>query len=918
MVPTVSGKARPWVAGALAGLTVGLVGFVLATWRPDALERGELWTYDLRLRNGASGRQAATDIVLIDVSELDIESVENNLSISWPWPRALFGYIATYCKRAGARVVVFDWLFQDRGQFSVSDAEELATALREAGNGVIGLALTKEPLTRDAPRGPWAMKVATLSGRAEAVQLALALQAWNARTFLLGAGADAAKKGGGPVELWLGGMASEAEVQAMWSRLARPETAGDLLISEDEGEAGSETGSGSGTGSGTETGSGSETGTGTGTETGSGSEPGSGSGSEPGSGSGTGSGMETGSGSEPGSGSGTETGSGSETGTGTETESGSDPSAPAVPPTRALSPAELASELRIADLIVERDGQAGPGAVPVRDGIDPPLGVLATASARLGHVHQTNDVDGVMRRHAPLVRHAGVLFPSLPLAAYLVAHPEVRYRVEDGDLVVGAKRLPLDDTGRTSIRFVSAGSYRSLSSYEILRSQALLDEGKPPSIPDSALRGAYVIVAATAHGLRDLRTTPMAEEQLGAEINANVLDNLERGISIRRVPGALDGLATLLLCVATALVMTWLSRRIIRPLIALPLMLFVAAALIGGHLLLAAWLLDARDLWIAVAVPAASCAAAAFVTMVGLSVAERAGRRFVQEALGRYTSPELVRELIAHPEHLSLDWGQEREMSVYFSDIAGFTTISEHLTARQLVSLLNEYLTEMTDLVLAHGGVVDKYIGDAVMAFWGAPLPAADHAVRGVTCAIAMRKRCDELRGSWQSRYGHEIHARAGVNSGHAVVGNMGSKHKYNYTLMGDMVNLAARLEGANKPYGTYLMISEFTLALLGGAVEVRELDLVAVKGKNLPVKVYEVIDLVGQASAAALAVARRFQEALALYRAQEFSEAEQIFAELVKDHADPPSKLYVERCQRFAAEPPPAEWNGVWHMKEK
>lgn len=845
MVPTVSGKARPWLAGALAGLAVGLAGLVLAMWRPDALERGELWTYDLRLRSSAEGRKAATDIVLIDVSELDIESVENNLSISWPWPRALFGYIATYCKRAGARVVVFDWLFQDRGQFSVSDAEELATALREADNAVIGLALTKDPLTNDAPRGPWAIKAATFASREEAVARALALQAWNARTFLLdgaaanganAANAEAVAKQTGSVELWLGGTASQAEAQALWSRLAKPETAGDLLLTEEQ--------------------------------------------------------------------------------EGAESGSGSPSPSPSIRP---LTPAELAKELRVAELIAERDGIPGGGDVPERAGIDPPLGVLATAPARLGHVHQTNDVDGVMRRHAPLVRHAGKLFPSLPLAAYLVAHPGASYAIsDDHDLVVDGKRLPLDETGRTSIRFVSAGSYRSLSSYEILRSQALLDEGKPPSIPDSELRGAYVIVAATAHGLRDLRTTPMAEEQLGAEINANVLDNLERGVAIRRAAPLTDGLATLLLCLATSLIMTMLARRIARPLLALPLMLFVAAALVGGHLLLATYLLGGRDLWIAVAVPASSAAISAFVTMVGLSVAERASRRFVQEALGRYTSPELVRELIAHPEHLSLDWGQEREMSVYFSDIAGFTSISESLTARQLVSLLNEYLTEMTDLVLAHGGVVDKYIGDAVMAFWGAPLPAPDHALRSVTCAIAMRRRCDELRASWKSRYGHEVHARAGINSGNAVVGNMGSKHKYNYTLMGDMVNLAARLEGANKPYGTYLMISEFTLARLEGAVAVRELDLVAVKGKNLPVKVYEVIDLVGKASETQVAVARRFEGALQLYRAQKFSEAEQIFAELVKDHRDPPSELYVERCQLFAAAPPPADWDGVWRMKEK
>ena len=278
----------------------------------------------------------------------------------------------------------------------------------------------------------------------------------------------------------------------------------------------------------------------------------------------------------------------------------------------------------------------------------------------------------------------------------------------------------------------------------------------------------------------------------------------------------------------------------------------------------------------------------AFTTLLVLSAMERRGKRFVQEALGRYTSPALVRELIEHPEYLSLEWGESREMSVYFSDIAGFTTISEGLTPERLVALLNDYLTQMTDLVLEHGGVVDKYIGDAIMAFWGAPLPAPDHARRAVLCALAMRRKCDELRATWHRDFGHEVFARAGVNSGRAIVGNMGSKHKYNYTVMGDMVNLASRLEGANKPYGTFLMVSEATVDQLGDAVDVRELDRIAVKGKEQPVTVFEVLDEKGQTPPALLATARAFEDALALYRARDFAGAKAAFAQLGDD---PPSQ---------------------------
>jgi adenylate cyclase len=816
----VSPKARPWIAGLTAGLAVGLVGLVLAVIRPTALERGELWTYDLRVRAAAGEHAPRKDIVLVTVSEQDIIDVEDNLSITWPWPRALFGYIATYCKRAGARVITYDWLFQERGQYSVADAEDFATALHEAGNTVIGLAMTTTQLVDARKPGAWAALLGSFPTRDEAVSKSLQLQAFHARAFILGTG------GTGPFTVWYGGVPTKADLEGMWTRITRPENARDLVAP--------------------------------------------------------------------------------------DVEEGAEPKPPAM---RELTPAELAAEVSVADLVTERAASPGTGAVPHRAGLDPPLGVIAVAPARLGHIYQTYDVDSRLRTFAPLVEHAGRLFPSLSLASYLVAHPKETFSLDDHTLVLGSRRFPLDDDGRFAIRYLPANSYRRISAYKILQSEALIAEGKPGTVKPEELKDAYVIVAATALALRDLRSTPVSESQLGAEINANALDNLEEGVSVHRVSAATDGLLALLLCLGAAFTMTVIGRALKRALVAFPLMLLATLAISGGYVLFARWMLTSHDVWIGVAIPAVASALASFVALIVLSGAERQNRRFVQEALGRYTSPALVRELIEHPEHLSLEWGEEREMSVYFSDLAGFTTISEHLSAKDLVTLLNEYLTEMTDLVLAHGGVVDKYIGDAVMAFWGAPLKDPDHALHAVTCAIAMRKRCDELRAGWQKRFGHALHARAGVNSGGSIVGNMGSKHKYNYTVMGDMVNLAARLEGANKPYGTYLMISETTLTAVKDAIDARELDLVAVKGKNKPVRVYEVLDLAGKAPPEKIATARRFEQGLALYRAAKFAEAKAVFSELGDD---PPSKLFVERCSYFEADPPPEGWDGVWHMKEK
>jgi adenylate cyclase len=225
----------------------------------------------------------------------------------------------------------------------------------------------------------------------------------------------------------------------------------------------------------------------------------------------------------------------------------------------------------------------------------------------------------------------------------------------------------------------------------------------------------------------------------------------------------------------------------------------------------------------------------------------------------------------------------------------------------------------MTDIVLQHGGVVDKYIGDAVMAFWGAPLPDPEHARRAVRCALAMRRRCDELLPIWKRDYGTEVRARAGVNSGHAVVGNMGSKHKYNYTVMGDMVNLASRLEGANKPYGTYLMISEFCYAEVKDIVDVRELDRLAVKGKEQPVHVYEVLEEKGKTPPEVLRAAEIFGKGLEQYRARDFRAAIATFEEVLQENpADAPSAMYIDRCRRLSHDPPEEDWDGVWRLEEK
>ncbi|MBP9084997.1 MAG: adenylate/guanylate cyclase domain-containing protein [Kofleriaceae bacterium] len=838
-----SPKQKAWLVGVVLGVIVGCLAATMVYVRPAFIERGELWTYDIRARRAAATTLPRQDILMVHVDELDIDSVERNTNLSWPWPRALFGYITTYAQRAGAKAVVFDFVFQDRGRDSVDDASEFANALRASNHSVIGLALTKELLVDELPTGPWAALLRRVANLDEAHTVAMLLQSWNVRAFLI--------PDGNQVAVWYGGFATRDEVVETWQRLQTSDTAGQLMINAP-------------------------------TDAPANTAP-------------------------------------------TDTAPVDPPAdaAPVEPTMRQLTAPELAGEFQINEVISAKYGFVAnqqSAKISQSNGMDPPLGVLATAPTRLGHVHQANDIDGVIRHHKLLVRYQDRWFPSLPLAAYLVTHPTEQVSMHGDTLHLGNKRIVLDDNGAAAIRWTRPDRTASIGAYEILRSQALLDEGKPPSISNDVFKDKYVIISAVAHSLRDLRASPVDKSHLGAAINANVIDNLESGRFIVRISDTRDALITFACCVLLTMLigLLWLAVRNVGFMLgAVTLLLAVA---LWSYWRLATWLLVETDLWISLAVPFVAMVVTAFSTLLTLSAQERNSRRFATEALGRYTSKALVQELLDHPEHLSLEWGRRRPMSVYFSDIAGFTTISEGLTPERLVALLNDYLTHMTDIVLAHGGVIDKYIGDAVMAFWGAPVDDPLHAQHAVACALAMRKRCDELRPVWKARFGYEIFARAGVNSGNAVVGNMGSKHKYNYTVMGDMVNLASRLEGANKAYGTYLMISESTKAIVEHQFDLRELDLVAVKGKEQPVRVFEVIDVKGHAPAAALANATAFVTALTLYRNREFAQAKEAFAALAEH--DPTAKVYVDRCLHFLEQPPKLSsdgtWDGVWHMTEK
>jgi adenylate cyclase len=338
----------------------------------------------------------------------------------------------------------------------------------------------------------------------------------------------------------------------------------------------------------------------------------------------------------------------------------------------------------------------------------------------------------------------------------------------------------------------------------------------------------------------------------------------------------------------------------------------------GGELLS----FDERFVWVPVGAPMLAGIFSYVGSVAYVAVVEGREKRFIKRAFSKHVSAELVEEIAENPALLQLG-GQKRELSLLFSDLSGFTPLAENMDAQDLLSLLNDYLDEMTRIVLEEGGFLDKYMGDAIMAFWNAPRTEHDHADRALRTAVVMQRRMAELNRRW--REGNPAHqdlkVRIGVHTGEVVVGNVGGEERFEYSAIGDSVNLAARLEPANKGYDTLNMVSEASLAAGNRDLyRVREIDLVAVMGKEEPVKVYELLELAGVELAPGREEALRlYERAMAAYRRREWSTAKTLFAAALAAYPDDgPSRVYVARCEEHMAAPPPADWDFVVHRTEK
>jgi adenylate cyclase len=554
-------------------------------------------------------------------------------------------------------------------------------------------------------------------------------------------------------------------------------------------------------------------------------------------------------------------------------------------------------------------GKPPPG-LPEYRSILMPIPPLAMASRTLGNVESRPDRDGIYRRVPLAVPYGETWLPLLSFAAFHHLESPGPYRLEEGAWVQGAHRIPLDARGHVVLRFRGpSGSHRSFSAANVIQSENLCRQGLSPIYPPEALAGKWVLVGLTAPGLLDLKASPVDAVYPGVEIHATLLDNLLQRDFLRLFPQAVVWAWTLMLACGMVTVVLY-SPRLSTTLGALALLLLVH----HGAVLFA----FRAGQWGDPVLPGVALALS-FTLAASYSYAtEGRQKKSIRRAFAQYMSETVITDLLQHPEKLKLG-GEKRRVTLFFSDLAGFTTFSEKLTPEELVRLLNDYLSIMTEIIMEEGGTVDKFEGDAIMAFWGAPLDQEDQAMRACRAALRQQAAMAQMNRTFRSRDLPTLKARMGIHTGDAIVGNLGSQRRFDYTVIGDTVNLASRLEGLNKFYGTSILATEITVAECGDGVEFREVDRVAVKGREAPVAVFEVAALKGEISEAKAAARDGFAQGLERYREGRFSEAAACFsAALERLPEDGPSRVFLERCRRFEAHPPEDSWDAVFRPDQK
>ena len=517
----------------------------------------------------------------------------------------------------------------------------------------------------------------------------------------------------------------------------------------------------------------------------------------------------------------------------------------------------------------------------------------------LGHINLAPEDDGVVRRNMLFIEAAGKKMPSLGLKAAMMALGEQEFVAGAYGIKLGKRVIPVDANDFMWINYTGPANHYPVFSF--------VDVVQGRVNPD-ALNGKILFVGATALGIYDLRVTPFDRNTPGVEVHATVTDNILSGSFIRRT--GFEGWVDIALIFSLGLLTFYLTKHM-GFYAAFPLAILLSALYVWFS-----FVMFKQGHWISMIYPPL---AVIFSLLMGGSfrylVLERSARE-LRSIFSSYHSDKLVARLEQEPDAAKIG-GDNKDITIIFTDIKDFTSFSERHTPQEVVKRLNEYLGAMVQVIEEYDGYVDKFIGDGIMAYWGAPLAQADHARLAVACVLAMREALAKLCIKWQAEGLEPFSIRAGLQSGEVVAGNVGLRgKKMEYTVIGDTVNQAARLESSAKYYGVCALAGENTYLRTCDTFNYRELDKIRMMGKQIPVTVYE---LLGPKISGLDRLYKLFADALAVYRACKWEEAEKCFAAILAEFPhDSPSRIYLERCQYFRERPADEDWDGVFNRRGK
>ena len=545
-----------------------------------------------------------------------------------------------------------------------------------------------------------------------------------------------------------------------------------------------------------------------------------------------------------------------------------------------------------------------------------PFTELRHTSGGLGVVSFSPDRDGVYRSEKLLFAYQDHIFPALSMVPLLQDKQFKRIKMADRSLEIQypdhAVQIPLTENGEYFINMY--GKFQAYSISGVILSIYKLRQGEMDNLPVNSedFKGKTVFFGASAAGVEDLKNTPMGSAIPGVLLHASIYGNIRSGDFLKFMGRAVNFILLLLLGIGTAGATCLLRRPVLQT--------FLPIVILAGYIT-AAFVLFQYNMVVNIVLPAMAAALVYFAAFAFIGMAEGKEKRMIKNILGQYVSPAMLSAVLekSHEEYLKAEVGSRETLTIFFSDIRGFTSITEQYEVETVVELLNSYLSLMVNIIFEHQGTLDKFIGDAIVAFWGAPVMLQDHQYKAVAAAIQMKKKLRQFNQEHQGSHFPPFHIGIGIHTGEVILGNIGSTKKLDYTVIGDSVNLTSRLEGLTKTYQCEVIVSHDTYIHIKDRICCRMLDNVMVKGKKNPIVIYEVIDEIPQVSEQDLEIIQLTETAFEKYCRREFIPSISLYRSILErkpqDHL---STMFLERCRQYIQNPPPEDWNGAYVMTTK